>query len=51
MTWFWFLYISIGLFAMMNHLVEAWYLPEYSITVKIISMTIIVLIWPTLLIK
>ena len=44
--WFWIGYISIGLFIMMEALVESWYWPEYSKPLKIIGGIVSVILWP-----
>lgn len=45
-TWFLVIYVSIGLFIMMEALVESWDWPQYSKGVKILGGVVCVLLWP-----
>ena len=46
LTWFWIIYISAGLFLLMDALVIAWQTTDYHWAIKVIGFIISVLIWP-----
>jgi hypothetical protein len=49
LTWFWIIYLSIGLLIMMEPLATVWDNPDYqelSTLAKIVASVISIIVWP-----
>jgi hypothetical protein len=51
LAWFWIIYISAGIFLLMDDLVIVWETSEYHWSIKVVGFIIAVLIWPVAFIK
>jgi hypothetical protein len=49
LTWYWIIYLSIGLLIMMERLATVWEHPDYqelSTLAKIVASVISIIVWP-----
>jgi hypothetical protein len=45
-TWCLLIYVSIGLYILIEAIVEAWYWDEYETWIKVVGSIFAVLLWP-----